>query len=103
MGIEFPAAIFGVLALVAGILMYWIPETLRSPMHQTIEEAVAAEDNYGIPCCGKPLKRRRDVEMPELERQQDATEGLLRESADIENEKETEIAEKKAENKEHEA
>ncbi|KAJ7388480.1 hypothetical protein OS493_037390 [Desmophyllum pertusum] len=43
----------------AGILMYWIPETLFSPMHQTIEEAEGAKDDYGIPCCGKTLTRRR--------------------------------------------
>ena len=59
LSIAFPVVIFGVVALVAGILMYWIPETLFSPMHQTIEEAEAAEDDYGIPCCGKTLKERR--------------------------------------------
>ena len=28
-------------------------------MHQTIEETEAAEDDYGIPCCGNGPKRRR--------------------------------------------
>jgi len=46
-----------VLALLAGILMYWIPETLFAPMHQTIEEAEAAEEDRGVPCCGR---RRRN-------------------------------------------
>ncbi|KXJ22238.1 Organic cation transporter 1 [Exaiptasia diaphana] len=53
LGLAFPIVIFGVLALVAGILMYWIPETLYAPMHQTIGEAESAEEDFGIPCCGK--------------------------------------------------
>jgi len=57
--------IFGVVATLAGILMYWIPETLFSPMHQTIEETEAAEDDYGIPYCGKkkqsPKAKSRQV------------------------------------------
>ena len=53
LSITFPVTIFAAVALLAGILMYWIPETLFAPMHQTIEEAEAAEDDYGIPCWGK--------------------------------------------------
>ena len=56
LSIAFPVVIFGVVATLAGILMYWIPETLFSPMHQTIEETEAADDDYGIPCCGKKLQ-----------------------------------------------
>ena len=59
LSIVFPVVIFGVVATLAGILMYWIPETLFSPMHQTIEEAEAAEDDYGIPYCGKRIELRR--------------------------------------------
>ena len=59
LSIAFPVVIFGVVATVAGILMYWIPETLFSPMHQTIEETEAAEDDYGIPCCGRKLNLPR--------------------------------------------
>ncbi|KAL9982534.1 hypothetical protein ACROYT_G004588 [Oculina patagonica] len=59
LSIAFPVVIFGVLAVLAGILMYWIPETLFSPMHQTIEETEAAEDDYAIPCCGKRVHLRR--------------------------------------------
>ena len=55
LSIEFPVVIFAVVATIAGILMYWIPETVCSPMHQTIEETEAAEDDYRIPCCGKKL------------------------------------------------
>ena len=53
LSIAFPVVIFAGVATLAGILMYWIPETLFAPMHQTIEEAEAAEDDYGIPRCGK--------------------------------------------------
>jgi len=55
LSIAFPVVIFAVVATLAGILMYWIPETVFSPMHQTIEETEAAEDDYGIPCGGKKL------------------------------------------------
>ncbi|KAK3753624.1 hypothetical protein QZH41_014731 [Actinostola sp. cb2023] len=53
LGIAFPVVIFGVLALIAGILMYWIPETLFAPMHQTIGEAEAAKEDFSVPCCGR--------------------------------------------------
>ena len=59
LGLAFPVIIFGVLALVAGILMYWIPETLYAPMHQTIGEAESAKEDFGIPCCGKRDKSPR--------------------------------------------
>lgn len=56
LSLMFPVVIFAVVGTLAGILMYWIPETLFSPMHQTIEETEAAEDDYGIPCCGKRIE-----------------------------------------------
>ena len=55
--------IFAVVALLAGILIYWIPETLFAPMHQTIEEAEVAEDDYGIPCCGRRGRKGNDEEI----------------------------------------
>ena len=58
LSIAFPVIIFAVVATLAGILMYWIPETVFSPMYQTIEEAEAAEDDYGLPCCGKRPTRQ---------------------------------------------
>ncbi|XP_031559098.1 organic cation transporter protein-like isoform X2 [Actinia tenebrosa] len=63
LSIAFPVSIFGILALLAGVLMYWLPETLFSPMHQTIEAAEAAIDDYSIPCCKSPLQREEDVEL----------------------------------------
>jgi len=59
LSIAFPVVIFSVVSTLAGILMYWVPETLFSPMHQTIEETEAAEDYYGIPCCGKKSQSPR--------------------------------------------
>lgn len=62
LSIALPVVIFAVVALLAGILIYWVPETLFAPMHQTIEEAEAAEDDYGIPCCGKRRRNQNDEE-----------------------------------------
>ncbi|XP_067038000.1 organic cation transporter protein-like isoform X2 [Acropora muricata] len=58
LSITFPVVIFASVALLAGISMYWMPETLFAPMHQTTEEAEAAEEDFGIPYCG----RRRTAE-----------------------------------------
>ncbi|KAK3731645.1 hypothetical protein QZH41_019764 [Actinostola sp. cb2023] len=63
LGIAFPVVIFGVLALIATILMYWIPETLRAPMHQTIDEAEAAKEDFNVPCCGRRTRTSRE-DMP---------------------------------------
>ncbi|XP_031557354.1 organic cation transporter protein-like [Actinia tenebrosa] len=60
-GIAGPVIIFGVLALIAGVMMYWIPETLYAPMHQTIEEAEAAKEDFGIPCFGGRNKTALEV------------------------------------------
>ncbi|XP_067034389.1 organic cation transporter protein-like [Acropora muricata] len=47
-----PLVIFGVLGLIAGIMALWLPETLYSPMPQTVEESEAWEEDYRIYCCG---------------------------------------------------
>ena len=60
--IAFPVVIFALVAMLAGTLMYWIPEILFAPMHQTIEETEATEDCYGIPCCGRKRRNRNDEE-----------------------------------------
>ena len=36
-------------------------------MHQTIEEAEAAEDDYGIPYCGKRIELRRRKKANDVE------------------------------------
>ena len=62
LSITFPVVIFALVAVLAGILMYWIPETLFAPMHQTIEETEAAKSYYGIPWCGRKREKRNDEE-----------------------------------------
>lgn len=46
-----PLVIFGVLGVTAGILSLWLPETLFSPMPQTVEQAEAWDEDYKIYCC----------------------------------------------------
>ncbi|XP_048582191.1 organic cation transporter protein [Nematostella vectensis] len=65
LSLALPVTIFGAVALLNGALSYWLPETLFAKMHQTIEEAEAAKDYYGIPCCGrKPLIEEEDTKEP---------------------------------------
>ncbi|XP_020894669.1 organic cation transporter protein [Exaiptasia diaphana] len=54
-----PVVIFGVISLIAGVVALIIPETLFIPMHQTIEEAENADEDYGIPRCGKPRRNSK--------------------------------------------
>ena len=46
-----PLVIFGVLGVAAGIVALWLPETLFSPMPQTVEQAEAWGEDYKIYCC----------------------------------------------------
>jgi hypothetical protein len=45
-----PIVIVGITTITAGVLSLWLPETLNTTMHQTIEEAEAAPEIYAIPC-----------------------------------------------------
>jgi len=47
-------------------LMYWIPETLFAPMHQTIEEAEAGEEDHRVPCCGRRCRNEKDEKKYEV-------------------------------------
>lgn len=49
----FPMVIFGVLAVTAGLMILWLPETLHSNMCQTIEEVSLAEERYDFIWMGK--------------------------------------------------
>lgn len=49
-----PLVIFGILGVTAGIVGLWLPETLFSPMPQTVEQAEAWPEDYKIYCCKKP-------------------------------------------------
>lgn len=56
-----PVVIFGVISFIAGVVALIIPETLFIPMHQTIQEAENADEDYGIPRCGKPGRHSKHV------------------------------------------
>ncbi|XP_031570056.1 organic cation transporter protein-like [Actinia tenebrosa] len=62
-GLTVPMVVFAVISLTAGAISLFVPETLFTPMHQTIEEAEAATDDYGIPCCGKPGNKSSKTEV----------------------------------------
>ena len=50
----FPLLIFGVVGLAAGILAFWLPETLTAQMPQTVDQAEALDKDYNLYCCKKP-------------------------------------------------
>jgi len=50
----FPLLIFGVLGVAAGLLAFWLPETITSQMPQTVEQAEAWDEDYKIYCCRRP-------------------------------------------------
>jgi len=54
--VTFPMVIFGVLAVTAGLMILWLPETLHSNMCQTIEEVSLAEERYDFIWMGKRVR-----------------------------------------------
>ena len=48
--------IFGVLAVTAGVMILWLPETLNSNMCQTFEETNQAKEYYGFIWMEKRVK-----------------------------------------------
>ena len=48
-----PLVIFGVLGVAAGIMALWLPETLYTPMAQTVEQTEEWPEDYKIYCCKK--------------------------------------------------
>lgn len=55
-----PLVIFGVLGIIAGVMAFWLPETLYSPMPQTVEQAEAWEEDYKIYCCGRHMAAKEE-------------------------------------------
>ena len=55
-----PLVIFGVLGIIAGIISLWLPETLFSPMPQTVEQTEDWEEDYRIYCCKRSGPKRSD-------------------------------------------
>ena len=60
-----PLVIFGIFGILAGILALWLPETLYSPMAQTVEQAEEWDEDYKIYCCRQhiPAKEQKNIEM----------------------------------------
>jgi len=56
-----PLVIFGVMGIVVGIMALWLPETLCSPMPQTVEQAETWPEDYKIYCCSRPRGPREEV------------------------------------------
>lgn len=54
-----PVTIFGVLALIASIVTLWLPETIYANMHQTIEEAESAKEDFRVPCLNRNKRHER--------------------------------------------
>ena len=51
----FPLLIFGVLSVAAGVMAFWLPETVTSEMPQTVEQTEAWDEDYKIYCCRRPI------------------------------------------------
>lgn len=61
-----PLVIFGVLGVAAGIVALWLPETLFSPMPQTVEQAEAWDEDYKIYCCKRPGPKKSNKTLKEV-------------------------------------
>jgi len=48
LSVTLPMVIFGVLTVAAGLMTLWLPETLLSNMHQTVEEMQQEKEYYGL-------------------------------------------------------
>lgn len=59
--------IFGVLGVAAGLMAFWLPETITSQMPQTVEQAEAWDEDYKIYCCKKPKIHASKVKEVEME------------------------------------
>lgn len=64
-----PLVLFGVLGITAGILALWLPETLFSPMPQTVQQVENWPEDYKVNCCRKPNHNGDDIEMKNKEKE----------------------------------
>lgn len=69
----FPLLIFGVLGVAAGVMAFWLPETLTSQMPQTVEQAEAWDEDYTIYCCKKPRMQAPSGHQHEAVDEEDTT------------------------------
>ena len=58
-----PLVIFGIFGILAGILALWLPETLHSPLAQTVEQAEAWDEDYRIYCCRSHRSAKEEIIM----------------------------------------
>ena len=59
--------IFGVLGVAAGLVAFWLPETITSQMPQSVEQAEAWNEDYKIYRCKKPKIHASKVKEIEME------------------------------------
>lgn len=65
-----PLVIFGVMGIIAGVMALWLPETLFSPMPQTVEQAEAWEEDYKIYCCRRRESPREEGNIGLMEKEE---------------------------------
>ena len=71
-----PLVIFGVFGILAGILAFWLPETLYSPLAQTVEQAEAWDEDYKIYCCRRHRSAKEEIIM-EMSDNEEANDSLM--------------------------
>ena len=58
-----PLVIFAIFGILAGILAFWLLETLYSPLAQTVEQAEAWDEDYRIYCCRSHRSAKEEIIM----------------------------------------
>ena len=78
-----PLVIFGIMGIIAGVLALWLPETLFSPMPQTVEQAEAWDEDYNIYCCRRREARGEEGSIGLMEKEEaDADESPVADAPD---------------------
>lgn len=52
--VTLPLVILGILTIIAALVSLWLPETLLSNMHETVQDIKTSKENYGVIWMGKP-------------------------------------------------
>ena len=58
-----PLVIFAIFGILAGILAFWLLETIYSPLAQTVEQAEAWDEDYRIYCCRSHRSAKEEIIM----------------------------------------
>ena len=69
-----PLVIFAIFGILAGILAFWLLETLYSPLAQTVEQAEGWDEDYRIYCCRSHRSAKEEIiiEMSDKEETNDS-------------------------------